>query len=842
MNQMIPNDRQIPRIGAVRIKLFAGGIVLLILALGFNALLTYGSLEKLYIESIVASYQVVGKDLQRKLEQSLRFGKSIQRFIGMNNLLEETKKRLTARLETRDPEGAASRAEPERSVDGVTVSVALPDATILYSADEPLVGTTVPKKAWLHYDPAGASNSPPAQRVHYAKYQHSYFITLPVRDREKTWVATIVMGFGEEQVEILLHQLVQRDLKLIAIVLVFCIIFLLLALHLLIPDQASPDLWRFPKTKVYTMLIVIVGSAQIFFSVFNLNDYRNYLLQITREQVHTLVLFLKEDIEYLFSKGIRIDHLVKMDVVMGEILAASPELGELTIYDREQAPLYRATPKGITDFQKTQDGRRQSSTEAVSPADLPYRLGADLAWEGITEGRISGTISKEAVAAKLGEVLLDSATVLVISLLFLVEILILMLPFIERQIHSDRHAAVHYQTMRPAAFLFLFGVDICISFLPLYMERLYVPMAGLSKDIVIGIPISVRMFFTGISILAAGTWCDRRGWHEPFLSGLVLAGTGFIYAWLAPNALHFIASQALFGLGYGCSLMASQGFVVTHTDETNRARGLAQLWAGVYAGSICGGAAGAMLAERIGYGPIFFVGAVILFLIVPYTLIFMRGAMQKPKRGVSEPEPRAFSFGQILDFASNRNVVSLILLSSLPMAIAVVGFLNYFIPVYLNRVGTTQSNIGRVLMIYGICLIYIAPLLSRHIDTWPSRKPFIVAGGVLGGLAVMLFSFIEGLWGIVLSAFFLGLSSSFGFASQSGYVLRLSVTRELGKGRALGMYSSANRLGQVLGPLTFGWLLVTIGANQGTIYFGLAYLLLTVLFLLVAQNDGKADG
>ena len=839
--QMIPNDRQIPRGGAVRIKLFAGGIVLLILALGFNALLTYGSLEKLYIESIVASYQVVGKDLQRKLEQSLRFGKSIQRFIGMNNLLEETKKRLTARRETRDPEGTAPRAEPERSVDDVTVSVALPDATILYSADEQLVGATVPKKVWLHYDPAGAASPPLTQGVHYAKHQHSYLITLPVRDREKTWVATIIMGFGEEQVETLLHQLAQRDLKLIAIVLVFCIISLLLGLRLLIPNKALPDGRRFPKTKLYTMLIVIVGSAQVFFSAFNLNDYRNYLLQITREQVHTLVLFLKEDVEYLFSKGIRIDHLVKMDVVMGEIIAASPELDDLTIYDGEQTPLYRATPKGVTDFQKTRDGRRQPSAEAVSPMDSPYHLGTDLAWEGITEGRISGTISKEAVAAKLGEVLLDSATVFVISLLFLVEILILMLPLIERQIHSDRHVPVHYQTMRPAAFLFLFGVDICISFLPLYMERLYVPMAGLSKDIVIGIPISVRMFFTGISILAAGTWCDRRGWHEPFLSGLVLTGIGFIYAWLAPNALHFIASQALFGLGYGCSLMASQAFVVTHTDETNRARGLAQLWAGVYAGSICGGAAGAMLAERIGYGPIFFVGAVILFLIVPYTLIFMRGAMQKPQRAVSEPEPRAFSFGQILDFASNRNVFSLILLSSLPTAIAVVGFLNYFIPVYLNRLGSTQSNIGRVLMIYGVCLIYIAPLISRHIDTWPSRKPFIVASGVLGGLAVMLFAFIEGLWGIVLSVFFLGLSSSFGFASQSGYVLRLTVTRELGKGRALGIYSSANRLGQVLGPITFGWLLVTIGANQGSIYFGFAYLLLTVLFLLVAQNDGKAD-
>ena len=85
----------------------------------------------------------------------------------------------------------------------------------------------------------------------------------------------------------------------------------------------------------------------------------------------------------------------------------------------------------------------------------------------------------------------------------------------------------------------------------------------------------------------------------------MVAGIGFIYAWLAPNALHFIASQALFGLGYGCSLMASQGFIVACTDETNRARGLAQLWAGVYAGASVGGSR-AMLAERIGMARYFF--------------------------------------------------------------------------------------------------------------------------------------------------------------------------------------------------------------------------------------------
>ena len=44
--------------------------------------------------------------------------------------------------------------------------------------------------------------------------------------------------------------------------------------------------------------------------------------------------------------------------------------------------------------------------------------------------------------------------------------------------------------------------------------------------------------------------------------------------------------------------------------------------------------------------------------------------------------------------------------------------------------------------------------------------------------------------------------------------------------------------GQVLGPLTFGWLIVGVGITHGIMYFGIAYLAMTLLFLIMAQNDG----
>ena len=208
------------------------------------------------------------------------------------------------------------------------------------------------------------------------------------------------------------------------------------------------------------------------------------------------------------------------------------------------------------------------------------------------------------------DIAMDSLTVLVISILFSVEMLILIFKYVERQIQNSLEkgsaGVVHYGVMRPIAFLFLFGVDISISFVPLHMQSLYIPFLGLSRDTIMGLPISAEFLFAGIGILISGGWLDRRGWHEPFIGGLLLASLGFVYSGLAPNALHFIVSRGFVGLGYGLGLMAAQAFVINYSDSKTKTQGLANLLAGIFAGGICGGAAGAMMAEMVGYRMTFY--------------------------------------------------------------------------------------------------------------------------------------------------------------------------------------------------------------------------------------------
>jgi MFS family permease len=104
----------------------------------------------------------------------------------------------------------------------------------------------------------------------------------------------------------------------------------------------------------------------------------------------------------------------------------------------------------------------------------------------------------------------------------------------------------------------------------------------------------------------------------------------------------------------------------------------------------------------------------------------------------------------------------------------------------------------------------------------------------------MSFYFLGGIAASAVAVLLLGLSDSFS-DSRSSYILKLKVTQELGAGKAMGIFSSVARIGQVLGPITFAWLLVSTGAHTGILYVGLAYLLTTGLFFLFTPNDKMFD-
>jgi predicted MFS family arabinose efflux permease len=822
---------EIKKRNSVKIKLILSSIILSLLAVGFNTFFTEATIEKLYIEINISEYQVFSKEILRKIENGLYFGKKLNSYVGMQEILLAERENIINKI-------AQNKSNNIIENKDISISVARLDGEIIYSDNQALIKSTLPESILDNYNDEKRNSKKASSN--FTKYHEYYYIHHQIRDRDKKPVGLIVIGLTEKKIRAFLSEMIKDNSIGNITISIVSVIALVVMLSLIPMDKNN-----FSKKKISFIIFFIICSAQLLTAGIITSKFKDNFLEINKNNSEALNTIIQQNVQYLLNKGIRISKLVKMEVYLNRIIQDINEINDITLYDHNSYPIYRATKLGGTDFQRSNNAYMQWM-EATKPlVNTDFNTKKELNSNNSFKGYISTNTSQSIIFKKVFDIAIGSFTALVISILFLVEMLILFFRYLERDILEGgdfvAEQSAHYSLMRPAVFLLLFGVDISISFIPLHMNEIYTPLIGLPKETIVGLPISVEFMFVGLAILISGVWLDRRGWHEPFICGLMLASSGFVYSGLAPDAIHFIISRAIVGLGYGLSLMASQGFVITYSDNNRKAQGLANLFAGIYAGSICGGATGGMIAEQLGYNATFLFGAMIIMIIIGYTFAFMKNSMKMPNYRMYSnkilTQKSKKSFENVFKFLTNRIVISLVFFSSLPAAIATVGFMNYFMPVYLNRLGISQSTIGQVLMIYGICLIYIGPYISKYVDITRDKKKYVFLGCVLGSAAFISFYFFDGIISAVISILMLGLSSSFVLASQSVYALKLKVTKKLGEGKAIGIFRSTSRIGQMLGPIVFSWMFAATNVNQGIMFFGIAYMLTAFVFILLTKKD-----
>ena len=70
-------------------KIFLATLSILITTLLLNSVMSIFSFEKNYVSSLISTYEVAGSALKRKIEQSLKLGKPLDKFQGMDRLFEK---------------------------------------------------------------------------------------------------------------------------------------------------------------------------------------------------------------------------------------------------------------------------------------------------------------------------------------------------------------------------------------------------------------------------------------------------------------------------------------------------------------------------------------------------------------------------------------------------------------------------------------------------------------------------------------------------------------------------------------------------------------------------------
>jgi len=171
-----------------QLRIIAVTLAILITTLVLNSVLSLASFEKLYLTSLVSTLELAGKNLKRKIEQALRFGKPFENFKGLDSLLAEV-----------------LRDNPEISSVGVTNS----RGNILYHTDEDMIGRVFP----LAERPFERQEGARTQLV-----EETYITSISLFDRSDALVGVIHLSFPRAVITRKLQLMATENAKVLWIV------------------------------------------------------------------------------------------------------------------------------------------------------------------------------------------------------------------------------------------------------------------------------------------------------------------------------------------------------------------------------------------------------------------------------------------------------------------------------------------------------------------------------------------------------------------------------------------------------------------------------------------------
>ncbi len=356
--------------------------------------------------------------------------------------------------------------------------------------------------------------------------------------------------------------------------------------------------------------------------------------------------------------------------------------------------------------------------------------------------------------------------------------------------------------IRTPIFLFIFAEMLPISFLATYGSIFYEPVFNIPKDIVIGLPVIAFMLVCALFTPFSGQLADKYGLKKTFLWGVAISGFGYIAIVFANSILALTLIRCINAIGFALSCTTSQAILARARTKNGESSSNTFLFAFASA-TLCGAPIGAILAQNIGYNATFFLSGVISLILGALAYKFI----------IDPPQIRSTIIGNQISnmkiLFKDPQFLKLLILSGLPSKIMYSGLLFFLVPVYLTKIGTSQSVIGRITMLYGLCLLIMSPFLAKVLPKSNQTKWHVFLGTLLMSLScisiiIYIYAFQDtSIISFVIAILFLGIGHALQINASMSIIFTLSNHHHsnLGQATIISIYNSIERYGSVLGPL-----------------------------------------
>ena len=293
-----------------------------------------------------------------------------------------------------------------------------------------------------------------------------------------------------------------------------------------------------------------------------------------------------------------------------------------------------------------------------------------------------------------------------------------------------------------------------------------------------------------------GVWSERVGHRHAMLIGAVIAAVGFVGTRARLQRARPAAWRSLCALGYGMVFVAAQCYVLDHADAANRARSFALFIGAIMVARCAARRSAASSPTTSASAPDVRAGRVLALVLDP-----RRSSGCRTRRGRAGRR-RARRAARIRRAAHNRRFMTVTGLAAMPAKILLTGMCFYLVPLYVLTIDSTQAMAGRILMIYGVVMVVMAPLAAALATTrgaWMAgrRRP----GGVRHSAALLLLAGGGMCAGSSPPSFWSGLASRCRSPRRARSWANIAEPRSpIGDRRRLRRVSPARTPGQRAGP------------------------------------------
>ena len=384
-------------------------------------------------------------------------------------------------------------------------------------------------------------------------------------------------------------------------------------------------------------------------------------------------------------------------------------------------------------------------------------------------------------------------------------------------------------------FVFCFAEELQKSFLPLFVAEFYSENDLFSRDIMMGLPISAFMFVIAVFTPFAGKLVDKFGNKPLFLAGLVPAIGGYLMCYLAQSGNDIFLGRSMTAIGYAVITISCQSYIASVVVAENRARGMAVFVGVLMSATMCGTAIGAILADWLGFKAVF------LFAI-GFALVAALLGWGMLSTDLPEPElkktPVNLSKSPIATLLRNSQFVLIVLFCAIPAKVILTGFLYLFVPIYLASLEATQSEIGRVMMLYSLIIIPLSPFASGFADRLGKNLWMVIIATIASGIVLL------GLYQNASVAMVLGVVAALGgvhaFLKAPLIVAAMEAAEkspDITRTGALSLLRTSERIGSVIGPVVVAGMLVVLDFGEVAAILGITVAILGLIMAALSFNQ-----